>query len=260
MLRTFIFDDSKLQWVEEKHLLLSQDICALLDDEKEIVYLWRGLKASKKTFKKGYRQIKDLISNFPELNFQFMMVEQNFPIQVQEKLDSLLESDKKESSGTFLFSRIITIRLYFFSLLIAIILPVIYVLNLSTSLLWNVSDGNYEVNNNIFRLWITYSKILMILTFICFVINLVIGIIEIENQVIIFSIIGLVICVGLFIYLNFDIYLFLFQEGSTLTNFLILKRDIWYFLLINLCSILVYEAPNSSKLISFLKKYNKFLF
>ena len=73
MLRTFIFDDSKSKWVEEKQQLLSQDLCVLLDDEEEIIYLWRGLKTSKKRFKKGYKQLKELISNFPDLNLQFMM-------------------------------------------------------------------------------------------------------------------------------------------------------------------------------------------
>ncbi|GAG14592.1 unnamed protein product, partial [marine sediment metagenome] len=134
------------------------------------------------------------------------------------------------------------------------------IINLSTSLLWTTSDGNYEVNNKIFQLWITYSKILTIITLLCFLINLVIGIIEVENQVIVFSIVGLLVCVGLFIYLNFDIYLFLFQEGSTLTNYIILKRDILYFLLINIVSISIFQIPSFYKFISFLKKYIKFIF
>lgn len=246
--------------VEEKEHLLPQDICVFLDDEEEIIYLWKGLKTSKKRFKKAYKQIKELLSHFPELNFHLMMVEENFPIQVQENLDSILENAKKERSAVFLFSRFITIRLYFIFLLSTIILPVINIINLSTSLLWNISDGTFEVNNNIFRLWIDYSKILTILTSICFLINLVIGIIENEDQVIIFSITGLIVCVGLFLYLNFDIYIFLFQEGSSLTSFLILKRDILYFILINLISILIFLIPNFYKLISFLKNYHKFLF
>ena len=48
--RTFIFDESKSKWVEEKQQLLSQDICVLLDEEEEIIYLWGGLKTSKKRF------------------------------------------------------------------------------------------------------------------------------------------------------------------------------------------------------------------
>ncbi|MFX1376670.1 MAG: hypothetical protein ACFFA0_12740 [Promethearchaeota archaeon] len=260
MLRIFIFDDSKTQWVEESQSILSQDICALLDDEEEIIYLWKGLKTNKKKIKKGYRQIKELISNFPELNLQLIMVEKNFPIQVKEKLDSMLDSVKKERSKILLFTRFITIRIYFISLLVGIILPIINILNLSRPFFWPISDETYQVKNSIFHWWMNNSKILMLITLICFIINLVIGILEVESQAIVFSTVGLIICAGLFIYLNFDIYLFSFQEGSTLTNFLILKRDILFFILIVLISILIFEIPNTYKLISFLKTYRKFIF
>ncbi|MFX1279940.1 MAG: hypothetical protein ACFFA3_11025 [Promethearchaeota archaeon] len=260
MLRTFIFDDSKLHWVEENHHLFSQDICALLDDEEEIVYLWRGIKASKKRFKKGYNQIKELISSFPELDLNFMMAEKNFPTQVKEKIDTMLESTKEERIGNLLFSRFITIRIFFISLSCVVILPIIYTLSLSSSLLWTTNGENYEVSSNIFQLWIANSKIFTIIIIICLSLNLLIGVIESENQVIVFSIVGLMICVGLFIYINFDIYLFLFQAGSTSTRYLILRRDIWYFIIIIISSLLVFEIPNFAKLIVFLKKYKKFIF
>ena len=35
MLRTFIFDKAKSHWVEEEHSLLLNDICIILDEEKE---------------------------------------------------------------------------------------------------------------------------------------------------------------------------------------------------------------------------------
>ncbi|MFX1343930.1 MAG: hypothetical protein ACFFBC_02900 [Promethearchaeota archaeon] len=259
-MKTFRFDDSKSQWVEEKDHLLSQDICVFLDDEEEIIYLWKGLKTSKARFKKAYKQIKELISNFPELNLQIMMVKENFPIQVQEKIDSMLNRAKKERNMVFLFSRFITIRIYLIFLLCIVIFPIISLLNLSSSLLWNISDGNYEISSRTFQFWIEFSKILTLSTLICFIINIIIGIVELEKQVIVFSIVGLIICVGLFIYLNFDVYLFLFQEESTLTHFLISRRDIYYFILVNLISILIFFIPNLFKLISFLKIYRKFIF
>ncbi len=77
-MKAFIFDDSKSKWVEEKQELLSQDICVLLDEEEEIIYLWGGSKTSKKRFKKGYKQLKELVSNFPDLNLQLMMVKKKF--------------------------------------------------------------------------------------------------------------------------------------------------------------------------------------
>lgn len=259
-MKIFRFDDLKSQWVEEKNHLLSQDICVLLDDEEEIIYLWKGLKTSKARFKKAYKQIKELISNFPELNLHFMMVKEDFPIQVREKIDSMIDKAKNERKVVFLFSRFFTIRVYFVFLLCVIIFPIISILNLSSSLLWNISDGNYEVSSSKFRIWIDFSEILTLITLICFTINLIVGVIEFENQVIVFSFVGLIICVGLFIYLNFDVYLFLFQEGSTLTHFLISRRDIFYFVWVNFISILIFLIPNLFKLISFLKTYQKFIF
>jgi hypothetical protein len=100
----------------------------------------------------------------------------------------------------------------------------------------------------------------MLITNFLFLINLIIGITEMESQVIIFSFGGLAICVGIFFYLNFDIFLFIFQDGSTLTNFLILKSDLLFFILIITLSVLIFEIPNIYKLISFLKTYRKYIF
>jgi len=218
MLRTFIFDDSKSQWKEEEHELLLHDMCVILDEEKELIYLWSGSKSTRKRYKKGYVQLKELISTFPELNIQVILTKKNFPVEIQEKLEALLESAKEEGGSTLLFSRFITIRVFLVSLLGVIIIPIISLLNLSTSLFWSISNLNLEVSSATFKSWINLSEILMILTLIFLVINLIIGLIEIENQVIIFSIVGLIICFGLLFYLNFDIYLFLFQSGFLLRN------------------------------------------
>jgi hypothetical protein len=260
MLRIFIFDDSKSQWREEEQGLLLHDMCVILDDEKELIYLWSGSKSTRKRYQKGYTQLKELISNFPELNFQIILAKKNFPVEIQKKIEAMLESAKYEERSTFLLSRFITIRILFVSLLGVIILPIISILNLITSLFWSVSDLNFEVTRNVFTLWITISEISMILTILFLAINLIIGIIEIENQVIVFSIVGIIICFGLVFYLNFDIYLFLFQSGSTLTNFFILRSDILFFISINFFSILIFEIPNLYKFLTFLKTYRKFIF
>ncbi|MHA2390773.1 MAG: hypothetical protein ACXAEX_02290 [Promethearchaeota archaeon] len=258
MLRTFIFDDSKSHWSEEEHHLLSHDICVILDEEDEVLYLWRGSKSKREKYKKGYNLLKDLTSNFPELNLQVIMAKKNFPQEVQMKLKAMLA--KEERGETLIFTRFLTIRSYFIFLIGTIILPFISLLNLSTSLTWNIINGNFEVNNNIFHIWIKSSKILMLITLIFSIINLTIGIIEGENRVIVFSVMGIIICFGLVLYLNFDIYLFTFQAGSTLTNYLILTSDIIIFILINTISILIFVVPNLFKFISFLKSYRKFIF
>ena len=260
MLRTFIFDDSKSQWREEEHSLLSHEMCVIMDEEKELIYLWSGSKSTRKGYKRGYAQLKELISNFPELNIQLILAKKNFPITVQKKLETMLESAKGNEGSTLIFSRFITIRAFFVSLLGVISLPIISLLNLTTSLFWPVNDLNLGVKSSTFKSWIDISEILMILTIFFLGINLIIGLIEKENQVITYSIIGLIICIGLLFYLNFDIYLFLFQSGSTLTNFYILTSDILLFISINLISIIMFEIPNIHKFISFLKTYRKFIF
>jgi len=260
MLRTFIFDESKSHWIEEQHRLLSHDVCAFLDEEKEIIYLWAGSKSKKKKFRNGYKQIKELISTFPDLNIQFVLAKKNFPIEILNILDSLLESTKLGKGKTLKFSRFTTIRIYSISIIISVVLPIISFLNLSTSLFWPKINSNYQVNSTNYATWINNSKIFTLIILFIFIINILIGIIEYENQVIIFSINGLIISIGLIIYLNQGIFLFLFQEGSTLTNYLILQNDIFIFLILISIAMLIFEIPNIYKLISFFKTYRKFIF
>ena len=147
MLRTFIYDDSKSHWLEEEHNLLVHDICVVLDEEKGILYIWRGSKSSKNRFKRGYKQLNGLIPNFSDLDLQVMLVKKDFPIEIQKKLNTMVNKSMQERSATLLFSRFITIRLYFVFLLGSIFFPIIFLLNLSTSLAWNTSSGNLEVSN-----------------------------------------------------------------------------------------------------------------
>lgn len=260
MLRTFIYDDSKSQWIEEEIRLLSYDIFAILDEEKEIIYLWSGPKSNKAKFRKGYSQIKEFISNFPALKIQIVMAKKNFPDEIQNKLEALLESIKLGKDRILKFSRFSTLHIYSISIIAIIILPILSFLNLITSLFWTVYNENYQVTNTIYNIWINNSKILIIISLIFFSINIVLGVVENESQVIIFSLIGVIISVGLILYLNQGIFLFLFQVGSTLTNYLISQNDLIIFLLLNLSAILIFEIPNIYKLISFFKTYRKFIF
>ncbi|MFX0038098.1 MAG: hypothetical protein ACFFCY_05665 [Promethearchaeota archaeon] len=259
MLRTFIFDESKSHWIEEEHHLLSQDVCAILDEENGFIYLWNGPKSKKTKFRKGYRQIRQLITNYPELNFQLIMAKKNFPTQIQNKLDSLLETMKLGDGKALKFSRFATIRIYSISIIIAVILPIVSFFNLSTSLFWPMFNGNYQVNKIYYANWINISKTMTFITLIFFIINIIIGIIEYDNQIIVFSISSVTISIGLFLYLNQGIFLFLFQE-ETPTTYLILPKDIFIFLLLNFTALLIFEIPNIYKLISFFKTYRKFIF
>ncbi len=260
MLRTFIYNEFKSKWIEEEHRILSYDICAILDEEKEIIYFWSGPKSNKAKFRKGFSQIKELVSTFPDLNIQFIMTKKNFPVEIQNKLELVIESIKTGKDQNLKFSRFTTIRIYSISIIAIIILPILSFLNLITSLFWTVSNENYHVTNTIYNSWINNSKILTTISLIFFSINIVLGIVENESQVIIFSLIGVIISAGLILYLNQGIFLFLFQAGSTLTNFIISQKDLIIFLLLNLSAILIFEIPNIYKLISFFKTYRKFIF
>ena len=259
MLRSYIFNESKSSWIEEDQRLLLHDVCVFLDETNKKTYIWNGPKSSKEKFKKGYELVGEILSNYPDLKLQLIVLKKDIPINIESKLNSMLESAKKEEITTLLFSRLSTIRFYFIFLLGVIILPIIALANLSLSLLWPVSNGNYEVSSALYEMWINTSKILMIITLILFILNIIIGIIEIENQVIIFSTAGLIISIGIVIYLNFGIFLFLFQEGSTLTDYLISREDLFFFLFLNLIAILIFEIPNLYKFVSFLKTYRKFI-
>lgn len=89
---------------------------------------------------------------------------------------------------------------------------------------------------------------------------MIIGLYEMEAQVIIFSLMGLIICSGVLLYLQQGIYLFLFQEGSTSTLYLIKIQDITLFYMIIFSAITIFELPNLLKLISFIRTYRKYIF
>ncbi|MFX0022374.1 MAG: hypothetical protein ACFE9S_08600 [Candidatus Hermodarchaeota archaeon] len=260
MLRTFIFDESKSHWIEEEQRILSQDICAILDEENVILYLWNGPKSKKKKFRQAYKKLKLLVGNYPDLNIQLVMSKKNFPIQIQNKFNSFLDSKDSGKRMKLKFSRFTTIRIYSISIIITVILPILSFLNLGTSLFWPRILGNFEVSNISYESWINISKIITLVTLIFFTINILIGIIEYENQVIIFSINSIIISMGMVIYLNQGVFLFLFQEGSTSTTYFILPRDIFIFLMLNLTALLIFEIPNIYKMISFFKTYRKFIF
>ena len=260
MLRTFTFNESKSRWIEEEHQLLLHDICIFLDEERAIVYLWTGPKSSKKKFRKAYRQVKELLSNFPELKIQLLFSEDNFPDEISVNLKTMLESVEMEKRKTLQLSRIISIRIFGVSIMITVFLPFLLLLNLYSSLKWTVINGSYLVGNFIYDNWINLSKLYILIILIFLFINLVIGIIEVENQIILFSVNGLIISIGLLLYLNQSVFLFLFQEGSTLNDYLIRSGDLLIFLLLDLVTIMIFETPNIYKLISFFKIYKKFIF
>jgi len=260
MLKTYIFDEANKNWIEERSSLLYHDLCALLDEERNIIFIWNGPKSSQVRLKKGYELLENLVSNYPNINFQISILNKKVPDYVQIRLDKMLSEIKQEDKKEFdKFSRFITLRLYFIFLLPALIFPIISFLNLSTSLDWRKTGYNYEVSSGLYDNWLSISLFFIILTIISFAIILTIGIIEIESKIIIYSIIGLVVSSGIAIYLQQGIFLFLFQDGSTASIYYIKQSDILLFLVVIVFGIAIYEIPNFIELINFIKVYHKFI-
>ncbi|MFX1315580.1 MAG: hypothetical protein ACFE9T_06915 [Promethearchaeota archaeon] len=259
MLRSYVFYEDKYAWIEKTNLLL-HDICAFLDDEKKIIYIWKGPKSSKQKFKRGYNSVENIISNYPNSTFRLKVLKKDIPEEIEIKINAMLEAVRKqEEKGKLIFSRLITIRLFFILSMVSLILPILIILNLYSSLLSNISGSVCEVSASMYDFMITFSRNIIIITIIILGINVAIGIYEQEHQVIIFNISGFIICIGILLFLNQGIYLFIFQEGSTLTNYLILKKDVLIFLVSNLLAVLLFEIPNMYKFITFLKTYGKFI-
>jgi len=253
MLKTYIFDEANKNWIEEQSSFLYHDLCALLDEERNIIYIWNGPKSSRE-------RLKNLVSNYPNINFQISILNEEVPNYVQIKLDKMLSEIKQEVKKEFdKFSRFITLRLYFIFSLPALILPLASLFNLSTSLGWRITGYNYEVSSELYDNWLLISLLFMIFTIISLAIILIIGIIEIDYKIITYSIIGLVVSTGIAIFLQLGIFLFLFQDGSTASIYYIKQNDVLLFLLLIVFGIAIYEIPNLVELFNFIKVYRKFI-
>jgi len=261
MLKTYIFDEANKKWIEEDKSLLYHDLCAILDEERNIIYLWNGPKSSQEKLKKGYGLLEILMSYYPTINFQLLILKKKAPRHIQDRIDIMLNEIKhKNKKDYYKFSRFITLRSYLIFLLVSIILPVISFVNLISSLLWTKVDANFEIGAEIYNNWLLISSLLIVISLIFFSVMILIGIIENESQVIVFSLLGVLVCAGLITYLQQGIFLFLFQEGSSSSIYYIRQNDVIEFLIINGLGIIVFEIPNVIKLILFIKIYRKFVF
>jgi hypothetical protein len=259
MLKAYIFDEANKKWIEEDKSLLYHDLCAILDEERNIIYLWNGPKSSQERLKKGYGLLENLMSKYPTINFQ---LSKEVPSYIQDRIDIMLNAIKyKDKKDHYNFTRFTTLRIYLILLLVSIILPFLSFLNLVSSLSWTKIDGNFEIGAEVYNNWLLISFILIIISLISFSIMIIIGAIEIEYQVIIFSLLGVLVCSGLIIYFQQGIFLFLFQGGSPSTPiYYIRQNDMVKALIVIVLGIIVFEIPNMIKLITFIKTYRKFVF
>jgi len=260
-MKTFIYNESKNTWLEEDNLLY-HDLCALLDENEKIMYLWNGPKSTIQRLEKGYESAIELVSDYPDGTLQLTVLTEDIPSKIQKRIDQMLEAIKKsEAEEIEAFSRLNTIRLFFIFTLLTIILPFISLLVFASSLAWKPAGaGDVQISAELYNVWLIGAGVLIVISLILTILNLAIGILEQEIQVIIFSVVGIIIFIGILIQLNQGIYIFLFQEGSTPETFKIAQSDLGEFIGLVLFALLIYELPNIYKIISFYITYNDYLF
>ncbi|MFW9773239.1 MAG: hypothetical protein ACFFFB_02800 [Candidatus Heimdallarchaeota archaeon] len=260
MIRTFIFNEIKNIWIEEEEYLFFQDLCAFLEDDNSVIYLWKGPKCSKRRYKKAYASLNELISKYLQPKFQINVLAKHLPSQIEEKLNKMLITAKKqEESRRLKFSKFTTIRSYLAFSLIALMLSTISAVLLTSCLFWLKIGDFFFVSSLSYLNWLLYPQILILISLIMFILNTLVGLYEMETQVIVFSLIGLIFCSGILIYFQQGIYLFLFQEGSSSTLYVLKIDDIVFFWIIILSAITFFVLINLIKLFSFIRTYRKYI-
>jgi hypothetical protein len=259
MLRTYRYNSNNDDWIEEQHELLFHDICAIFDDNTKKIFLWKGPKSSKYSLEKGIKSLNNLLSSFQD--FELVILKNDIPIYIKEKLNTLLESVEIERNlELYEFTHFLSIRIYLIVSLVILITFGIYLINLWSVIIQPSSSGNIIISADSYQQWLYVSKILLITISICLGFLLALSIYEYEVKAIILSSIGLIISISMVIYLQQGIFLFLFQSGSDLLTYLIKRTDILFFLILLTLSTMVYFLPSMIKLIYFIKTYRDFIF
>lgn len=259
MLRVYIYNPNNDAWIEEEHELLFHDVCAILDDNTKKIFLWKGPKSSKDSLEKGIKSLNNLISSSQD--FELILLNNDIPNYIKEKLNKFLESAERERNlEQFEFTHFISIRIYLFLSIVILITMFIYLISLWSVISWSSSNGNIMISADSYQQWLNFSKSMLILIIIFLSFLLALSIYEYEAQAIILSIIGLIISIGMIIYLQQGIFLFLFQSGSNSLTFLIKKTDILFFLVLLTFSTMLYLIPSIIKLIFFIKTYKEFIY
>ena len=259
MLRTFIYQ--KDHWVEEDQHLLLHDCVAFLDEEERVVYLWNGPKSTQKRLEMGYDSVTNLMMGLPDDSIQLTVLLDEIPEKIQKKIDVMFESVRKEEEAQKqIFSSLTSIRLFVVFSIITLVLPVFSLLNLQSLFYFPISSGVIAINATNFNTILLITWILTTITIIFLILNAIIAIYEQDASPAVLSIMGVIACSGILLYLNQGIYLFKFQPGWTQTTYLILQLDLVVFFALNSFAVLIFWVPNLLKLLSFIKTYRKYVF
>jgi len=269
MLRTYVYYEDKGNWLEETHLLF-HDLCAILDDEENTLYLWNGPKSTEDRLGKGYESINDLFGGFPDPEFinslNIIILEDDFiPPEIQTRLDKMLEGIRKEEEQEkYVFSNLITMRLYFGLSIALIILSVLSLLIITlTPSGWETFPelaNYYGVTSEDYDTWIILTGVLVIISLIICFVNFSIGIIEREAQVSSFALIGIIILIGLLAYYSQGPFLFLFHDNSTEFAYLVPMDQLLMFAVLNLAAYLIFLLPTVYKFLKFSRDYRDYIY
>ncbi len=260
MLRTYIFSEQHQNWIEEEQKLFLHDHCVILDDERKKIYLWSGPESTQETRENAQEAIKELVSRYPQGFLEYNVLQEKFPENVTKKVNSmLLGAKEEENKSKFQFSQLSAVRLYFISILLSIILSIVAQADLFFSLSWPLSGGNLTVNANTYLFWINFAYWMYVVIGGLYLFATLIGVWQKEYQVVIYSSVGVITCLGIVLYLAEGVFLFEFEPGSTLTVYLISLFNIILFLISILLPTLIFVIPNGLKLWKFFKTYQKFI-
>jgi len=261
MKRTFIFNDEKDRWIEESEILLFHDILAIFDEESSSIYLWKGPKLKEKKAKQGKKRLKELLSEISEKEWNVYEDEDSFPSEIQDILNSMLEPTKERRKVDRLnFSHFFTIRSCFLVLLGIVIFHTLSVISAVIPLFNPTGGSSLLITAAFYEFWLLGYQSFVVVSLILCIINLLIAIYERDIELIIFSLIGIMVSIGILLYLQRGIFLFLHQPGSTSSLYLISLYDMIVFSILNLLSLLLALLPHIYKLFSFINTYWKFIY
>jgi hypothetical protein len=261
MLKIFIFDPIKGKWIEESQILLFHDLAAVFDEDAKKIFIWKGNNIKQSKVQKGMESLEDLLSNFPNFKWKIITKEKEFPDKVHKRISSMLKATKERKQEEKLkYNHFLTIRLSFIVLIGILVFTILSFFNLIMPLFNPIINEAYQISASKYNLWLKIYQIFTILILVFLSCNFVISIYEQELEVFIISLIGIIISIGIILYLRQGIFLFIHQTGSTYFLYLISIKDLIIFILLNLLAILIVLCSTSYKLYKFARTYWKYIF
>ncbi|MEJ2248528.1 MAG: hypothetical protein P8Y70_00840 [Candidatus Lokiarchaeota archaeon] len=259
MLRFFVYDNVEKLWKEED-ILLFHDIVTILDEDEKVLYYWRGPKSNKKKNAEAKIFLDNLLRSLA-LDVKIRIQKENFPERINQEIQKKLKIAREtEDIDKYKLSRFITIRLYLIYLIGINILIVLGLINLFSILFSNNNGSIISVSAQFYGDWLFRYRVVLIFLLVLLAVSFFIGLYEREYEIIAFSIVGILICIGILLLLTQGIFLFIFEPGSTDSTYLIAYPNILLFLVVNSFGLAIIFITHLYKIIAFIKTYHKFIF